>query len=160
VLSNNFPSTFVHDLVIHPRDRILVAATHGRGMYAMDVSHIQELTKEVLAKKVHLFETMPAKLPHHRWWRWVGGINALIHYYLKDAQKVKLVIKDKSGKTIKKLKGTGDTGLNVAVWDLTPAKEKKVKKEKPKTPYVEPGKYTVVLSAGSLSLEGVVEVKK
>lgn len=158
LLSKNLPTTFVHDLVIHPRDRILVAATHGRGMYAMDVSHIQELTKELLAKKIHLFETMPAKLPHRRWWRWIGGINAFIHYYLEDAQTVKLVIKDESGKRVKELKGTGDPGLNAAVWDLTTAKKKG--EEESKTPYVKPGKYTVVLTAGSLSLEGVVEVKK
>ena len=38
VLGENLPSTFVHDLIIHPRDNILVIATHGRGMWAMDVA--------------------------------------------------------------------------------------------------------------------------
>lgn len=41
VLAKEFPTTFVHDLIIHPRDDIMVAATHGRGMYAMDVRSIQ-----------------------------------------------------------------------------------------------------------------------
>jgi photosystem II stability/assembly factor-like uncharacterized protein len=41
VLGTNLPSTFVHDLVIHPRDRIIVIATHGRGMWAMDAIPIQ-----------------------------------------------------------------------------------------------------------------------
>ncbi|MCK7535267.1 MAG: hypothetical protein MZV63_31900 [Marinilabiliales bacterium] len=27
------PSTYVHDLVIHPRDNMIVIATHGRGMF-------------------------------------------------------------------------------------------------------------------------------
>jgi photosystem II stability/assembly factor-like uncharacterized protein len=36
VLGGNLPSCFVHDLIIHPRDNIIVIATHGRGMYAMD----------------------------------------------------------------------------------------------------------------------------
>ena len=31
VLGGNLPSTYVHDIVIHPRDRMIVAATHGRG---------------------------------------------------------------------------------------------------------------------------------
>jgi len=39
-LGSNLPSCFVHDLIIHPRDNILVIATHGRGMYAMDADHI------------------------------------------------------------------------------------------------------------------------
>ena len=39
-LGGNLPSCFVHDLIIHPRDNILVIATHGRGMYAMDADQI------------------------------------------------------------------------------------------------------------------------
>jgi len=42
VLANSLPTTFVHDLIIHPRDDIMVIATHGRGMYALDVRPIQE----------------------------------------------------------------------------------------------------------------------
>ncbi len=159
VLANNIPTTFVHDLVIHPRDSILAAATHGRGMFAMDVNHLQQLTKEILAKKMHLFEILPAKLPQRRWWGWAGGQSAYIHYYLKETQKVELSIKDQSGKTIKEIKGTGDAGLNAAVWDLTFTKSKETQKEKPETPYVKPGKYTVVLTAGPISLEGTIEVK-
>ena len=37
VLANQLPTTFVSDLVIHPRDDIMVISTHGRGMWAMDV---------------------------------------------------------------------------------------------------------------------------
>ena len=44
-LSKGLPSTFVHDLKVHPRDDILVIATHGRGMYAMDVQPIQDPEK-------------------------------------------------------------------------------------------------------------------
>lgn len=33
----NLPSTYVHDLQVHPRDRVLVAATHGRGMWVLDL---------------------------------------------------------------------------------------------------------------------------
>ncbi len=41
VLANNLPTTFVHDLIVHPREDLLVIATHGRGMYALDVRPIQ-----------------------------------------------------------------------------------------------------------------------
>lgn len=40
VLGGNLPSCFVHDLIIHPRDNIIVIATHGRGMYAMDANMV------------------------------------------------------------------------------------------------------------------------
>ena len=42
VLGGNLPSCFVHDLIIHPRDNIIVIATHGRGMYAMDANYINQ----------------------------------------------------------------------------------------------------------------------
>jgi hypothetical protein len=28
----------VHDLIVHPRDNIVVIATHGRGMWALDAN--------------------------------------------------------------------------------------------------------------------------
>ncbi len=42
VLANQLPTTFVSDLVIHPRDDIMVISTHGRGMWAMDVRTLQD----------------------------------------------------------------------------------------------------------------------
>ncbi len=42
VLGSGLPITFVHDLIVHPRDNIMVIATHGRGMYALDVKSVQE----------------------------------------------------------------------------------------------------------------------
>ncbi len=45
VLANELPTTFVHDLIVHPRDDIMVIATHGRGMFALDVRPIQEFGK-------------------------------------------------------------------------------------------------------------------
>ncbi len=40
VLGSNLPITFVHDLVVHPRDFIAVIATHGRGMFTLDVTSL------------------------------------------------------------------------------------------------------------------------
>jgi photosystem II stability/assembly factor-like uncharacterized protein len=38
VLGGNLPSVAVMDFIVHPRDRMLVIGTHGRGVYAIDVS--------------------------------------------------------------------------------------------------------------------------
>ncbi len=46
VLAKNLPTTYVHDLIIHPRDNIMVIATHGRGMFALDVKSIQDYGRE------------------------------------------------------------------------------------------------------------------
>ncbi len=45
VLGGNLPVNYVHDIVIHPRDRMIVAATHGRGMWVMDAIPVQEYKK-------------------------------------------------------------------------------------------------------------------
>jgi photosystem II stability/assembly factor-like uncharacterized protein len=40
VLGGNLPAVYVHDLIIHPRDNIIVIATHGRGMWALDANPV------------------------------------------------------------------------------------------------------------------------
>jgi photosystem II stability/assembly factor-like uncharacterized protein len=40
VLGGNLPSVNVMDFIVHPRDRMLVIATHGRGVWTIDVSRI------------------------------------------------------------------------------------------------------------------------
>jgi len=39
-LGGNLPTVYVHDLVIHPRENIVVIATHGRGMWALDADTV------------------------------------------------------------------------------------------------------------------------
>jgi photosystem II stability/assembly factor-like uncharacterized protein len=40
VLGGNLPSVNVMDFIVHPRDRMLVIATHGRGVWTIDVSKL------------------------------------------------------------------------------------------------------------------------
>lgn len=42
VLGGNLPSVYVHDLIIHPRDNVLVIATHGRGMWVLDADPVND----------------------------------------------------------------------------------------------------------------------
>ncbi len=44
------PRVAVHDLAIHPRDREVVLATHGRGMWVIEVAAVQEATLKALAQ--------------------------------------------------------------------------------------------------------------
>jgi len=41
----NLPFSYVHDLIIHPRDNMIVIATHGRGAWVMDANGINEKDK-------------------------------------------------------------------------------------------------------------------
>ena len=44
-LGSNLPTAYVHDLIIHPRDNVIVIATHGRGMWALDANPVNEKDK-------------------------------------------------------------------------------------------------------------------
>ena len=62
----NMPTQPVHDLKIHPRENDLIVATHGRGIFIADISALEEMTAEVLAKDAHLFAVEPKV-------RWAGA---------------------------------------------------------------------------------------
>ena len=94
-LNNNMPTVAVHDVIIHPRDGDLIAATHGRGIWVMDdISALQQMTPAVQQSEATLFQSRPAIQwlaiqPQHN-----GGAlafrgenptrNAIISYYLSD----------------------------------------------------------------------------
>ena len=44
-LGSDLPTVYVHDLIIHPRDNVIVIATHGRGMWVLDANPINEKDK-------------------------------------------------------------------------------------------------------------------
>jgi len=162
VLAKDFPSTFVHDMVIHPREDILLAATHGRGMWAMDVRYIQSLTEENLAKGVYFYDVEDVKLPQRRrgWFRAAAPL-VKITYFLKSAQDVKLVVLDESDKVVKELEAPGDAGLQFVEWDLKKETAEKEKKEEESQPdFVEPGKYKIRLSTSVGNFEKEFKILK
>jgi len=131
-LSNKIPTVPIADLIVHPRDGDLIAATHGRSFYVMDISPLQELTEKVLASDAHLFTVKSAVAEDYRVFtndeflaekRFIGENPApgtMISYYLKSASQgdVKLAIFDNSGTLIRELTATKEKGINRVQWDL------------------------------------------
>ena len=69
------PTVAVDDILIHPREMDLLAATHGRSIYIVDdIRPLQELTPEVRGYQVNLFSFRPALgrnlLPLWTDWAW------------------------------------------------------------------------------------------
>jgi hypothetical protein len=55
-LGEGLPTVAVHDLIVHPREGDVIAATHGRSVWILDdVTPLQQLTESVRATDVHLF---------------------------------------------------------------------------------------------------------
>jgi hypothetical protein len=60
---NGLPTVPVHDLVIHPREADLIAATHGRSLWILDdITPLQQLTPAVLQSDLHLFKNKVATI--------------------------------------------------------------------------------------------------
>jgi len=131
----NMPTVSFHDLLIHPREHDLIAATHGRGLWIMDdITALRKATDSVLGQDAVLFE------PERPGTRWLsirrGGYGrgdlffkgenppdgALLHFYLKakPGAPATLEIADPVNASIKTtyvLDGA-EPGINRVVWDL------------------------------------------
>lgn len=60
-LMADLPTVAVHDLVVHPRDGDLIAATHGRSVWILDdITPLQQLDETVLSSSIHLFQSRVA----------------------------------------------------------------------------------------------------
>lgn len=55
-LHASFPDVAVHDLVVQPQTQDLLIGTHGRSIFKVNVSNVQQLNQTVLASVVHLFD--------------------------------------------------------------------------------------------------------
>jgi photosystem II stability/assembly factor-like uncharacterized protein len=130
-LNNNLPTVAVHDFAIHPTAGEIVAATHGRSLWVLDVTPLRQTTAKVLKAKTHLYQPTAAVRwqidPNHgRTNRRFVGQNpspgAQIYYNLATkADKVSLKVVDYTGKTVRELTAGGDAGLHKVGWDLTVA---------------------------------------
>jgi hypothetical protein len=45
---------------IHPREKDLIIATHGRGVFILKIDKLEQLTPAVLAKPLHIFDLAEA----------------------------------------------------------------------------------------------------
>ena len=157
-LASGMPSTFVHDLVIHPREDLIIAGTHGQGMFAFDVRQLQQLTPAVTASPAHLFAAEAGSLPAVR--RGGGGQrvrSAWVHYWLGEDAEVEVEILDADGGTVARLEARGRTGLNRVEWNLErggTTSEGFFRRAN----WVEPGSYTAVLRAGGREYTTTVAV--
>ncbi len=62
-MTNGLPTVAVHDLQIQPRDRDVIAGTHGRGLYVLDdISALEQWTPAIGTAPVHVFTQQPATL--------------------------------------------------------------------------------------------------
>jgi photosystem II stability/assembly factor-like uncharacterized protein len=125
-LGAGLPPVAVHDLVVHPRERELVVATHGRSLWIIDVAPLQELTAKVREAKVHLFDVRTMTMPQARPVeavpsRTYAGSNpptgVVVYYRLAEKQpSVSLQVLAAEGGVVAHLPAPAEPGLHAVEW--------------------------------------------
>ncbi|MBE0674609.1 MAG: hypothetical protein IH591_08110, partial [Bacteroidales bacterium] len=123
---NNMPNNPVEDIKIHPREKDLIVATHGRSFYIADISFMEEINSGLLNSDFHLFRPQTRVK-----WQSAGTNNssslnyngesepvaAHIYYYLKnDASSVKIQVLD-GERIIYEGDGATAKGVNRTLWN-------------------------------------------
>lgn len=128
-INNNLPTVAVHELAIHPTAGEVVAATHGRSLWVMEITPLRQMTPEVLKAQTYLFT--PSTGTQWRRDPGRGGTNrrfvgqnpppgAQVYYTLTTkAQDVDLKIMDAQGKIVRTLAISSEPGFHRSSWNLT-----------------------------------------
>jgi hypothetical protein len=127
-LNGNLPTVAVHEFAQHPTTGEIVAATHGRSLWILDVSSLRQLNPEVAKAPATLFKPTPAlrwriEVPHADTNRHFAGTNptngASIFYALATKPKsISLEIQDAAGKNVRTLDAGSDPGIHRVAWDM------------------------------------------
>jgi len=127
-----FPNVAVRDLAIHPRDKDLIIATHGRGIWIIDdITPLRSLTAELLAQDAAFIEARPTVQRVPAGGGWVNGDasfsgpnptdEAVITYYQQKRHifgDLKIEVLDSGGKVVATIPSSKRRGLNRATWSM------------------------------------------
>jgi hypothetical protein len=172
----NIPKVSVRDIAIHPRERDLIVATHGRGIFILDdITPLRALTREVLEADVTLLPSGTAVMMIPASVQSFGGADefvgrnppqaAWITYYLKKRHifgDLKIEVLGPEGEVLKTLPGGKRRGINRVAWPmrLKPPKVPPANALVPafSGPRVAEGTYAVKLIKGKTTLHGEVHL--
>lgn len=172
--SNGMPKVAVHDLKIQEKAKQLIIGTHGRSIYKIDISKVQELTKEVLAKNLHLFKVND-RTKSERWgsqnyaWEKPSEPSQTIWFYSNVDGIVNISVTNELGMVVHTQKIEVKKGLNSFNFDYSLSKEVtekwnkkdkniKIKEADNKKFYLPVGKYKVLIFNGKQSESNTFEV--
>jgi photosystem II stability/assembly factor-like uncharacterized protein len=171
-LNTNLPTVAVHEIAIHPTAGEIVAATHGRSLWILDVTALRQLTPQALQADARLYRPAtalrwrmePSRGQTNR--RFTGEnppFGASIWYSLsKKADKASLKVLDIEGQLVRELKAETHPGLHKIVWDLTrtPPRPRRGQQSAQAGPPVAPGSYLIVLSVDGNEYKQALRVEE
>ncbi len=170
-LKGNLPTVAVRDMVVQKEEKDLVIATHGRGVWRLDVSGLEACARRMTRREAVLFKPKVVTLWVNQMVRMRQGDQvyrvpnpppaASIYYWFKERPKESphLQILKGKDKVLRALKATALPGLNRVEWDLREEGKKGKKGKKRPGPLVKPGSYTIRLTLGKAAFHQVLQVR-
>ena len=170
------PNVAVRDLAIHPRDRALVIATHGRGIWIVDdITPLRSLTADMLTREAAFVPAKPVvqRIPASGGWAYGDAVfegpnpsnDAEITYYQKKRHifgDLTIEVLGPDGKVLAKLPSNKRRGLSRSSWSM------RLKPPRVPTaataagasrgPRVLPGTYTVKMTKDKNTYETKIQV--
>ena len=128
---NGLPSVPVHDLQIHPRDRELIAGTHGRSIWMVDVAPLEQMADSIVSRSAWFFQPGPSyQYAQTTTQQWNGNkifsaenppFGTPLAYRLTagDSRRdtARIVITNVRGDVVRRLNGPGGPGMHRVYWD-------------------------------------------
>lgn len=127
------PTVPVHDLKIHPREHELIAATHGRSIWIVDVAPLEQMmTDGMRTRTVALYAPTMAheygeapiegQATGHKLFEGPSPAYGADIWYRLDSgtprDQVRILISDAKGDSVRTLVGPGGPGLHKVTWDF------------------------------------------
>lgn len=169
-LNSNLPTVAVHEIAVHPTAGEIVAATHGRSLWILDVTPLRQMTDEAVVAKAHLYEPSPGIYWRSAPRRGGGGARryvgqnppsgARISYSInQQPRRIKLEITDQAGETVRELEANPKPGLHQVTWDLRHPPPQGSRSRWQRGRPVESGKYVVALTVDNQTLRQELAVQ-
>ena len=124
-LQGELPNVPVHDLVVHPRERELVAGTHGRSIWIVDVLPLQDLVEagsDTALKVFYIDEVKASRRWRSERSRWYfdpeEAPRSTVKYWSNSAGTASIEILDKNDSVVRRLSNEAVQGMNSFEWDL------------------------------------------
>src|ERR1700693_2677581 len=125
------PTVPVHGLEIHPRDRELIAVTHGRSIWIVDVAPLEQMNNALMARGTTFFTPKTAyQYSQANTQNFTGNKYFLATHPTYGAGLVyrvttgtprdtaRIVVTNIRGDTVRTFNGPGGAGVHRAYWDL------------------------------------------
>ena len=124
LFGRGLPACSVSDIDIHRQSKQLIVATHGRGIYKMNLSPFYGLIDKPIepSTEIHLFPIPDAKLPYIS--DTCTGLNfrefvkTSITFWLDQSGPVEIIVSNENGDEMTSIEFDGTKGLNQFRWDL------------------------------------------